>query len=60
MEERNESRSAASEVEQLRGLIAELYQVLGALGAPDHVLDQALAGAEGRPLPYESLLPFPR
>lgn len=45
-------------LDQLEGVCAELYQVLGTLGAPTRVLDQALAASEGRPLPYETLLPF--
>ena len=44
--------------EQNQQLFAELYQILGALCATEKVLDQVLAAAEGKPLPYESLLPF--
>jgi hypothetical protein len=43
---------------RLEALCAELYQVLGNLGAPKSVLDQALAAAEGRDLSRRSLLPF--
>jgi hypothetical protein len=39
-------------------LLAELYQVLGALDAPRNVLDQVLAAVQGEKLPLESLLPF--
>ena len=39
-------------------LLSELYQVLGALGAPAKVLDQVLAGAHGKRLPHKTLLPF--
>ncbi len=39
-------------------LLAEVYQVLGALDAPAHVLDQVSAAVHGRPLPHASLLPF--
>jgi hypothetical protein len=46
------------EIARLRTVCSELYQVLGTLGAPAHVLDQALAAAEGRDLPAVSLLPF--
>ena len=44
--------------DRLETLCAELYQVLGTLGAPSRVLDQVLAAAEGRPLPHRTLLPF--
>ena len=43
---------------QYRDLLGELYQVLGALDAPAHVLDQVLAAAERRKLPHKTLLPF--
>lgn len=43
---------------QLENLLGELYQVLGALDAPEAVLDQVVAALEGGPLPHESLLPF--
>lgn len=42
----------------IANLLSELYQILGALDAPENVLDQVLAASEGEPLPYESLLPF--
>ena len=45
-------------LDALEDVCAELYQVLSALGAPEHVLEQALAAAEGRDLPYPTLLPF--
>jgi hypothetical protein len=45
-------------IEQLENLLGELYQVLGALDAPEEVLDQVVAALEGGPLPHESLLPF--
>jgi hypothetical protein len=48
----------ARRLDELQTVCAELYQVLGTLGAPERVLDQASAAAEGRPLPYPSLLPF--
>ncbi|WP_061290051.1 hypothetical protein [Azotobacter vinelandii] len=46
------------DIEQLEKLLGELYQVLGALDAPEAVLDQVVAALEGGPLPHESLLPF--
>lgn len=39
-------------------LLAELYQVLGALDAPAKVLDQVFAAAQGNRLPHATLLPF--
>lgn len=45
-------------IEKLENLLGELYQVLGALDAPEAVLDQVVAALEGGPLPHESLLPF--
>jgi hypothetical protein len=48
----------AQRVDELETVCAELYQVLGTLGAPARVLDQALAAAEGRELPFPTLLPF--
>lgn len=44
--------------QRMRGLFAELYQVLGALDAPENVLDQVSAAANGDQLPHETLLPF--
>jgi hypothetical protein len=43
---------------RLRELLSELYQVCGVLNAPAKVLDQIVAGTVGKPLPYETLLPF--
>ncbi|AXK39326.1 hypothetical protein [Crenobacter cavernae] len=39
-------------------LVCELYQVLGALDAPQAVLDQVWAAIEGEPLPHATRLPF--
>lgn len=39
-------------------LFAELYQILGELGANEAVLDQVLAASHGDPLPHTSLLPY--
>lgn len=39
-------------------LFAELYQILGELGAGEAVLDQVLAASQGEPLPHGSLLPY--
>lgn len=42
----------------MEDLLNELYQVLGDLDAPEKVLDQVFAAAEGVELPYDTLLPF--
>lgn len=48
-----------ADVEALRHLAGELYQVLGALDAPAGVLDAVLAAANGEPMEGRgSLLPF--
>lgn len=47
-----------AEVERLRQFAAEVYQVLGALDAPENVLDNASDAASGVPLRHETLLPF--
>lgn len=39
-------------------LLGELYQVLGALDAPDNVLDNVSAAIHDEPLPHATLLPF--
>jgi hypothetical protein len=48
-----------AERDRLRQLCAELYQVAGALGADDRVLDNLWAAAAGEPIPHGSLLPYP-
>ena len=45
------------EIDRLRRVCAEAYQLAGAVGAPVRVLDILAAAAEGRPLPCESFLP---
>jgi hypothetical protein len=42
---------------ELEQVCAEAYQFAGALGAPERVLDNLSAAAEGQPLPHESMLP---
>ena len=44
-------------VEELQRVCAEAYQFAGAVGAPERVLDNLSAAAEGRPVPHESFLP---
>lgn len=45
-------------VDALEQLAAEVYQVVGAIGAPVRVLDQLAAAADGKPLPHDTVLPF--
>ncbi|MFK1287947.1 ead/Ea22-like family protein [Pseudomonas aeruginosa] len=47
-----------AEIEALRRFAGEAYQVLGALDAPENVLDNASDAAHGVPLRHETLLPF--
>ncbi|MCT5813320.1 hypothetical protein QK411_14400 [Pseudomonas aeruginosa] len=47
-----------AEIEALRRFAGEAYQVLGALDAPENVLDNASDAANGLPLRHETLLPF--
>ncbi|HBO9015078.1 TPA: hypothetical protein L5D31_005557 [Pseudomonas aeruginosa] len=47
-----------AENDALRKFSAEAYQVLGALDAPENVLDNASHAANGVPLRHETLLPF--
>ncbi|MCC0321295.1 ead/Ea22-like family protein [Pseudomonas aeruginosa] len=54
----DEIDSLKTENESLRKFSAEAYQVLGALDAPENVLDNASDAANGVPLRHETLLPF--
>lgn len=47
-----------AENEALRQFAAEAYQVLGAIDAPENVLDNASDAASGVPPRHETLLPF--
>lgn len=49
---------AAEQPDTGHELFAELYQILGELGASEAVLDQVLAASQGDPLPHASLLPY--
>jgi hypothetical protein len=53
-----ELEAARAEIDRLRQLCAEVYQVAGALGAAVPVLDALWAAAQGRPVPPASLLPY--
>ncbi|MDG9856289.1 hypothetical protein N7403_20680 [Pseudomonas nitroreducens] len=56
--ENSNNMALIAEVERLRQFAAEIYQVLGALDAPENVLDNASDAANGAPLRHETLLPF--
>jgi hypothetical protein len=45
-------------VAELEGVCAEAYQLAGAVGAPERVLDQLHAAAEGKALPHATMLPI--
>ncbi len=47
-----------NDVDTLRQVCAEMYQVAGVLGASEKVLDNLAAAASGKPLPHESVLPY--
>ena len=51
--------SAEGERQMLRDLCGEFYIILGHLGAPAQVLDQALAASCGWVLPHGTLIPYP-
>lgn len=53
-----ELEAARAEIERLRLVCAEVYQIAGELGADAPVLDNLWAAAEGNPLPHASLLPY--
>ncbi|WP_434038828.1 ead/Ea22-like family protein [Pseudomonas aeruginosa] len=55
---KNELDRLKAENDALRKFSAEAYQVLGALDAPENVLDNASDAANGVPLRHETLLPF--
>jgi len=52
------SQAVRDRVDKLERVCAEVYQVLGELGAPARVLDQLWAAAQGDTLPHETVLPF--
>ncbi|HFH3746091.1 TPA: ead/Ea22-like family protein [Pseudomonas aeruginosa] len=54
----DENDRLKAENDALRKFSAEAYQVLGALDAPENVLDNASDAANGVPLRHETLLPF--
>ncbi len=52
-----DTRSLVKEIEILREVCYQAYQLAGALGANEEALDNLLAAAEGRPLPHERFQP---
>lgn len=47
-------KSALAEIERLRKVCYEAYQLIGAAGSNEQALDNLIAAAEGEPLPHES------
>lgn len=45
-------------LDEVEAMCAEIYQVLGELGAPARVLDQLWAASQGEALPHDTVLPF--
>jgi hypothetical protein len=45
-------------VRDLERVCAEAYQFAGEVGAPERVLDNLSAAAEGQPIPHASMLPI--
>ena len=56
--EEDEPEQASAAQSAHHNLLGELYQVLGALDAPDNVLDNVSAAIHDEPLPHATLLPF--
>lgn len=52
-----EVEALRTEVERLRQVCAEAYQFAGEVGAPERVLDNLAAAAEGTALPHRTFLP---
>jgi len=48
---------AKDELNRVRGVCAEAYQMAGALHAPVKALDNLSAAANGRAIPHETFLP---
>lgn len=49
--------SVLAEINKLRRVCAEAYQLAGAFGASEEALDNLSAAANGNPLPHETFLP---
>lgn len=57
MTDQTDVAALVAEIERLRNVCGEAYQFAGAVGAPERVLDNLWAAAQGEPLPHESFLP---
>jgi hypothetical protein len=57
MDDDRDRADLIAEIERLRAVCAEAYQFAGAVGAPERVLDNLAAAADGQPLPHASVLP---
>lgn len=44
-------------IDELARVCAEAYQFAGEVGAPERVLDNLSAAADGEPIPHDSILP---
>ena len=49
---------SANKIAALKQLCAEAYQVVGALNGPVNLLDNLSAGAQGKPIPHITALPY--
>ena len=47
-----------AEIAKLRGVCADAYQLVGAVGGPVEALDNLSAAANGEPIPHDTFLPF--
>ncbi|MCY4076122.1 MAG: hypothetical protein OXH04_11915 [Acidobacteria bacterium] len=50
-------RDLEQRISVLEQVCAEAYQLAGAVGAPEKVLDNLAAAAEGKPIPHATFLP---
>ncbi len=54
----DDRRALEQRVRDLERVCGEAYQLAGAIGAPERVLDVLAAAAGGKPIPQESFLPI--
>jgi hypothetical protein len=57
-ENQDDVEALRERIRVLVDVVGEAYQFAGAVGAPERVLDNLAAAAEGRPLPHDSFLPI--
>lgn len=53
----NGKAALQARVDELEAVLAEAYQLAGAIGAPKRVLDNLAAAIDERPLPRQTFLP---